>query len=891
MPTLAPLEERLQGLTTGKADELLERFLSYVAEIGLELYPAQEEAILELFEGNHVILATPTGSGKSLVATALIFRALANGGRAFYTCPIKALVNEKFFQLIAAFGPKSVGLMTGDATVNSDAPIICCTAEIAASMALRAGLDSGIDALVMDEFHYYGDRDRGVAWHVPLLLLARTHFLLMSATLGDVTPFLQRLEALTKRKATLVENKHRPVPLDFTYSEEPMHEAVKNLVEKGKAPVYVVCFTQRACAEEAQNLMSENYTSKEDKKKILEELEDFRFDSPYGKDVARFVKHGIGLHHAGLLPKYRLLVERLAQKGLLRVICGTDTLGVGVNIPIRTVLFTKLCKFDGEKVVLLSVREFQQIAGRAGRKGFDVQGSVVAQAPEHMIENIKIDAKKQSDPKKYKNLQRAKPPTKGFVPWDRSVFERLSTGKPEDLVPRFNVTHGMMVDLLDNPTTGKHGGFGALLGLIDKAHIADREKKRQKKHATVLFRALRRAGLVELVAREGKRGKVALVSSNLQRDFSLHHALALWLVDFIPVLKSPPKIETAASTEAQAAPAEAPAAEAPAVEAPPVEAAPAKAAEPIDEDRRYALDVLSAVEAILENPRAILERQVDKLKGDKIAELKAAGVEYEDRMKELEKVDYPKPNAELVYQTFETFVTYHPWAGLENIRPKSIAREMVEHAASFDEYIREYDLVRLEGVFLRYLSDVVKTLEQTVPEDHKTDELDEIIAFLRQEVRSTDSSLLDEWEDRAYGQARARRRDEAPVLPPRLADDPKAVLVRVRRELHRLVKALSAKDWEGALAAVRKTDGQTAKTFEEWMKPFFAEHSVLHCFSDARKAEHTTMKVTGPATWDAWQTLVDPEGNNDWAIEAEVDLSADVDDASPIILVRKIDQS
>ncbi len=878
MPTLAPLEERLQGLTTGKADELLERFLSYVAELGLELYPAQEEAILELFEGNHVILATPTGSGKSLVATALVFRALANGGRAFYTCPIKALVNEKFFQLIAAFGPKSVGLMTGDATVNGDAPIICCTAEIAASMALRAGLDSGIDALVMDEFHYYGDRDRGVAWHVPLLLLSRTHFLLMSATLGDVTPFLQRLEGLTKRKATLVENKHRPVPLDFTYSEEPLHESVKNLVEKGKAPVYVVCFTQRACAEEAQNLMSENYTSKEDKRRILEELEGFRFDSPYGKDVARFVKHGIGLHHAGLLPKYRLLVERLAQKGLLRVICGTDTLGVGVNIPIRTVLFTKLCKFDGEKVVLLGVREFQQIAGRAGRKGFDEQGSVVAQAPEHMIENIRIDAKKNSDPKKYKNLQRAKPPTKGYVPWDRSVFERLSTGKPEDLVPRFTVTHGMMVDLLDNPTTGKRGGFGALLALIDKAHIADREKKKQKKHATVLFRALRRAGLVELVPRDGKRGKVALVSSNLQRDFSLHHALALWLVDFIPVLRDPPKPEP---KEPEAA-----AGDAPAPDAAPL---PTKApAEPVDDARRYALDVLSAVESILESPRAILERQVDKLKGDKIAELKAAGVEYEDRMKELEKVDYPKPNAELVYQTFEAFITYHPWASVENIRPKSIAREMIEHAASFDEYIREYDLVRLEGVFLRYLSEVVKTLEQTVPEDYKTDELDEIIAFLRQEVRGTDSSLLDEWEDRAYGAARARRRDEAPVLPPRLADDPKAVLVRVRRELHRLVKALSAKDWEGALAAVRKTDGQTAKTFEEWMKPFFEEHAELHCFSDARKAEHTTLKSTGSATWDAWQTLVDPEGNNDWAIEAEVDLSGDVDDASPIIAVRKI---
>jgi hypothetical protein len=366
-----PLAEHLSSLKSSSADELLEHFIDYVSEIGLELYSAQEEAILEIFAGKNVILSTPTGSGKSLVATAMIFRTLANAGRAFYTCPVKALVNEKFFQLTDAFGPKNVGMMTGDATINAEAPIICCTAEIASSMALRAGVGAPIDALVMDEFHYYSDKERGMAWHLPLLILERTRFLLMSATIGDPRPFLERLEKLTRRGAALVESRDRPVPLDFTYSEEPLGEAVRSLVEKGRAPIYTVCFTQRACAEEAQNLMSENVTTKEEKKAILEALEGVRFDSPYGKDVQRFVKHGIGLHHAGLLPKYRLLVEKLSQTGLLKVICGTDTLGVGVNIPIRTVLFTKLCKFDGEKVGVLSVREFQQIAGRAGRKGFD----------------------------------------------------------------------------------------------------------------------------------------------------------------------------------------------------------------------------------------------------------------------------------------------------------------------------------------------------------------------------------------------------------------------------------------------------------------------------------------------------------------------------------------
>ena len=306
-----PLAARLQQLRSGSADELLEAFLDYVTTLKLDLYPAQEQAVLELVTGKNVIMATPTGSGKSLVAFAMAFRAVANGGRAFYTCPIKALVNEKFFQLSEAFGPSMVGMMTGDATINPSAPIVCCTAEIAASMALREGVASPIDALIMDEFHYYGDRERGVAWQIPLLVLSRNHYLLMSATLGDAMPFLERLTELTKRPSVLVESATRPVPLDFSYSEEPLVDTLKRLTDLGRTPAYVVCFTQRASADQAQNLTSENFTTKEEKKLILEEIAETRFDTPYGKDVQRFIKQGIGIHHAGLLPKYRLLTERL----------------------------------------------------------------------------------------------------------------------------------------------------------------------------------------------------------------------------------------------------------------------------------------------------------------------------------------------------------------------------------------------------------------------------------------------------------------------------------------------------------------------------------------------------------------------------------------------------
>jgi hypothetical protein len=838
-----PLASQLQQIRSGTPDELLERFLEYVAGLSLELYPAQEEAILELFEGKNVVLATPTGSGKSLVAMAMIFRTLANGGRAFYTCPIKALVNEKFFQLSDAFGPTKVGMMTGDATINKDAPIICCTAEIAASMALRQGLDANLDAIVMDEFHYYGDRERGSAWQIPLLILSRTHFLLMSATLGDTTAILAALEQLTKRKSVLVESKVRPVPLDFQYSEESLLETLRKLVETGRSPVYVVCFTQRASAEQAQNLTSENFTTKDEKKLILEELVGMDFDTPYGKDVSRFVKQGIGLHHAGLLPKYRLLCERLAQKGLLKVICGTDTLGVGVNIPIRTVLFTKLCKYDGEKVGLLTAREFHQISGRAGRKGFDDAGTVVVQAPEHVIENLKIDRKKDSDPKKYKNLQRAKPPLKGYVHWDRATFERLLVSKPEALVPRFAVSHGMLVDLLDNRDPGPRGGYGALLSLIDASHLKEFDKRKERKLAPQLFRSLLRAGVVELSPRASGRGKIAHVNDDLQRDFSMHNALSLWLVETIPALRELRPDETT-----------------------------------------YALDVISLVESVLESPRPILEKQLDKKKGERLAELKAAGVEYEERMAELEKVDIDKPLADEIYATFNEFARHHPWVSAENVRPKSIARAMFEQYLGFNDYVRELDLARVEGVLLRYVTDATKTLEQSVPEGLKNDVLDDALHFLKTEIRRVDSSLLDEWDLRVAGVSRERAPERPVPSAPPLASDDKRVTVAVRSELHRLVKALSVKDWRGAAALLTNPEEWTDARFEATLAPFFEARRAILAHHAARTADLTVVRRTGATTFDAWQTLVDPDRENDWRIEASISLDPDVTDAPPRLL-------
>ena len=515
-------------------ERLLDLFLGWVEAQGLALYPAQEEAILALFSGQNVILNTPTGSGKSLVATAMHFLSLALSRKSVYTCPIKALVNEKFLALCRDFGPDRVGVQTGDASVNRDAPIICCTAEILANQALREGESLLVDDVVMDEFHYYSDRERGAAWQIPLLTMPRSRFLLMSATLGDVDFFKDELDALTGRETAIVRGVDRPVPLAFEYRETPLHETLADLVRGGKSPVYMVCFTQASVAEEAQNLMSVDFCTKDEKRAILERLKDFDFSSPYGKEVAKFLKHGVGVHHAGLLPRYRVLIEKLAQSGLLKVICGTDTLGVGVNVPIRTVLFTKLCKYDGEKVGVLSVRDFQQISGRAGRKGFDVQGLVVAQAPEHAIENLRMEQKAKDDPKKAKKMVRKQPPKHGYVHWDKATFERLVNGKPERLQSRFQPTHAMVLSVLSRPTDGCR----ALRDLIRRSHEPAEAKKKHASKAFAQFRSLVERGIVEIVppsARLQGESKTR-VHASLQDDFSLNQSLSLYLIDALAKL-------------------------------------------------------------------------------------------------------------------------------------------------------------------------------------------------------------------------------------------------------------------------------------------------------------------------------------------------------------------
>jgi superfamily II RNA helicase len=839
---LIPREDRPSN------DVLLGRFLDYVAGHGLQLYPAQEAAILELYEEKNVILNTPTGSGKSLVAAALHFKALAQGRRSVYTCPIKALVNEKWMALCRDFGPDNVGLSTGDATVNRDAPILCCTAEILANIALREGERADVRDVIMDEFHYYADRDRGVAWQVPLLTLPQARFLLMSATLGETTFFEEELTRLTGKPTVTVASKDRPVPLEFAYSELALAQTLESLAAERKTPVYVVHFTQLEAAQSAQDFTSLNVSTREEKAAIAAAIEGFKFASPYGPDIKKWLRHGIGLHHAGLLPKYRVLAEQLAQRGLLKIICGTDTLGVGINVPIRTVLFTKLCKFDGQKTGILSARDFHQIAGRAGRKGFDDKGWVVAQAPEHAVENLKLEGKAAKGGKKFVKRQ---PPEKNFVNWDKNTFARLMTAPPERLMSRFQVTHAMLLNVLSRDGDG----CGAMQDLIRSSHESPKAKKAHVKRAWQLFRSLVERKIIEFIPKT-ENGATLRVNVELQEDFSMNQTLSLYLMETIPLL-DPQALD-------------------------------------------YPLDLITLVEAILENPELILRKQLDRVKDAKMAEMKMQGIEYDERMEELEKLEYPKPRREFVYSTFNAFADRHPWVGQENIRPKSIAREMFEQFRSFADYIKDYELQRAEGLLLRHLASVHKVLAQTVPDTAKNDAVREMELYLATMLRQVDSSLLDEWEKMRDPNYRPQAAG-AEVRPPGAEEadkdvtrDTKAFTAAIRIRIFSFLRGLVIGDFEqalGVLTSPEQPEGEpwTADRLRLAMEAYLADHEHLCLDPNARNARHTyVVPSEDKRTWRVQQMLVDPEEHNDWVAEFEVDLAASRETGEPNIRLRRI---
>ena len=828
------------GTAEPTPDRLLDDFAEWAESTGLPLYPAQEDALLELASGSHVVLGTPTGSGKSLVAVGAMFFALAQGRRSYYTAPIKALVSEKFFDLCDLFGAARIGMITGDAAVNAEAPIICATAEILAITALREGADADAGVICMDEFHYYADRDRGWAWQVPLIELTGAQCLLMSATLGDVSRILADLERRTGRAAVHVAGGERPVPLTFRYALTPIHETVEGLLQAGQAPIYIVHTTQAAALERAQALTSVSLCSRAEKDAIVEAIGDFRFTAGFGRILTRLVRHGIGVHHAGMLPRYRRLVEQLTRAGLLKVVCGTDTLGVGINVPIRTVLITSLVKFDGRRMRLIRAREFHQIAGRAGRAGFDTAGLVVVQAPDYEIENSRLLARAGDDPKKRRRVVRKKPP-EGVPSYGEATFERLVAAQPEALQSRFTVSHAMLLNLAHRPGDAT----AALQHLLDDNDEDAESKERLRQRAAAMEASLVAAGVLEVLDAPGPDGRTMRILDEVGVDFALNQPLSTFALAAIELLD-------------------------------------------VDAEG-YALDVLSVLEATLEDPRPVLFAQQHRARGEAVAEMKAEGIEYEERVALLDEVTWPRPLAEMLEAAYDIYAGGHPWVVEYPLRPKSVARELHDLAMTFTEYVAYHRLAPAEGIVLRYLADAFKALRRTVPQEARTEEVEDLTEWLGELVRQVDSSLLDEWEQLLHPTDA-----DAPLVRPGAAQGPppitanhRAFKVLVRNALFRRVELASRRRWE-ELGELDAESGWDAQRWREAMAGYFAEYDEVGIGAAARGPQLIDIEEQ-PGRWVVRQTFDDPAGDHDWGITAEVDLAASDAEGVAVVAVTGVD--
>ena len=916
----APLNELLddledRGVLTDD-DALYEAFSSWASSTGRPLYRHQDESLIEILSGNHVIAATPTGSGKSMIALAAHFVSMAHGGRSYYTAPLKALVSEKFFDLVALFGAENVGMVTGDVSLNADAPIICCTAEILANQSLREGSTLDADMIVMDEFHFYADPQRGWAWQVPLLELTRPQFLAMSATLGDTTVFRKQWTDRTGRPTVEITDAQRPVPLEYDYVVDTLQDTVERLLSEGRHPIYIVHFSQKDAVDTASALSDRKLISPEIRSQISREISTVSFTKGFGQTLRGLLTHGIGVHHAGMLPRYRRLVERLTQQGLLPVICGTDTLGVGINVPIRTVLLTSLVKFDGSKMRHLRSREFHQIAGRAGRAGFDTVGFVRVLAPEHEVEAARERARltaaqeaardeREAKKAKKKASKKRSGPKEGQITWSRSTFERLRDAAPEALQSHFEMTHATVLNVLGGAADA---GRDPAEHLVDLAlHNDDQPLPANPhiRHLADIYTSLLQAGVVEHLssarAQELGVSRLQLVA-DLPDDFALNQPLSPFAL---------------------------------------------AAFELLDPDSpTFALDVISIVEAVLEDPRPLLYAQENQAKAAAVASMKAQGMEYDERMAALEEISWPKPLEELLSPAFSVYARSNPWVGDLELSPKSVIREMIENAMTFTELISRYDVGRSEGVILRYLSDAYRMMRQVIPEEIMTEELESMISWLADLIRSVDSSLLDEWEammngeelteaegvSSTVGAERAFGADESGVIA--FTANRHAFRNAVRRALFNFVELMSRDDVDGlerASAQAADSDGLFAEaapwTGDDWdhaLERYWAEHDWIDINQGARSQALCALEeqISGedilalmpfsardnanqrsrfealaravdeaPAgsVWLATQTITDPEGNMDWRIAALVDLAASDKEKLAVLTVLTVD--
>jgi superfamily II RNA helicase len=580
--------------------------------------------------------------------------------------------------------------------------------------------------------------------------------------------------------------------------------------------------------------------SRDERDAIAAALGGFRFSAGFGRTLTRLVRHGVGVHHAGMLPRYRRLVETLAQAGLLKVVCGTDTLGVGINVPIRTVLVTSLSKYDGLKVRHLTAREFHQVAGRAGRAGYDTAGTVVVQAPDHDVENERLRRKAGDDEKKLRRIVKKKAP-EGFVSWGEPTFQRLVAAEPEPLTSSFRVSHAMLLNVIARPGDP----FTAMRHLLEENDEPRAAQLKHIKRAIAIYRALLAGGVVQRIDPPGPDGRAVALTIDLQPDFALNQPLSPFAVASLELL---------------------------------------------DRDSpTYALDALSVLESTLEDPRQVLAAQRNKARGEAVAAMKAEGLEYDERMELLEEVTYPRPLAELLEHAYESYRKGHPWVADYELKPKSVARDMSERAMTFTEYVGHYTLARSEGLVLRYLADAYKALKQTVPDSARTEELRDLTEWLGELVRQVDSSLLDEWERLASPDVLdvegARLLDEK---PPAVTTNTRAFRVLVRNAMFRRVELAALRRYD-LLGELDAESGFDADVWADAMARYYEDHDVLQTGGDARGPALIVI-TEAPGRWLVRQIFDDPAGDHDWGVSAVVELAASDQAGAAVVTVTDVDR-
>lgn len=863
-------------------DALYETFTQWAEETGRPLYPHQEESLIELLSGSHLVVQTPTGSGKSMVALAAHFVSLAHGGRSYYTAPLKALVSEKFFELVDAFGASNVGMVTGDVSLNPEAPIICCTAEILANQALREGDTLDTDMVIMDEFHFFSDPQRGWAWQVPLLEVTSPQYVFLSATLGESETIRKELEERTGKPSALISDAERPVPLEFDYLAETLPTAVEQLIKEDRAPIYIVHFAQSDAVKTAVDLARTLSVPKEQQRRIKEAMAGTELGRGFGKTLRRLLASGVAVHHAGMLPRYRRLVERLAQRGLLLVICGTDTLGVGINVPIRTVLFTSLVKYDGRRERHLSAREFHQISGRAGRPGFDEVGYVRAIASESERDAInrraKMTAAQQAgDVRKKKKLARKRPQTKraGELSWRKGTFDRLTNAAPEVLHPRFATNHAMVLNVLQ----GEADPEERLLRLVREArhgHEGNQESNRFLRELGDIYRSLLQAELIERRRTDTGETRIVVVGE-LPDDFALNQPLAPFALAALDLL------------------------------------------DPLSPT--YALDIVSVIESVMEDPRPLLYAQQRFARDEAYQSLRDQGFDFEERRDAVAEVTWPRPLAEIIMPAFEMFERTNPWVGGHVPSPKRVLRELVEDGLTFSTLVSKYRLEQSEGVILRYLSDTYRALKQILPQEYQTSEVEQLTEWLKNLLATVDSSLLSEWEDMlmdrldsvsgsndeevsAEGEASFGETEDGRI---NYAVNPHAMRNAIRNAVFHLVEHVSRDDTVelGRLEERWPDSPWKENTWHERLGDYWEAHEYVRIDQAARSGELFSLIETPteanlmdamrtedaqalPLTasgdlnwWIARQVLLDPEDSGEWHLTCLVDVEETISKGEP----------